>query len=390
MKLDGAHVSCSPARPAASGRRSRAALAARGAALILTGGAPTCSSRSAAETGGRVIVSDLAEPDAPRSCSPRRGERRRARRQRRRCPAAGGCDSFTRRGDRPRARRQPARADAARAGCWPSAMVARGSGHLRVHVLARRARPARPAASVYSATKFGLRGFALALREDLRAAGVGVSRRLPRLHPRRGDVPDSGAKLPPCVGTSTPEEVADAVVQRDRARPRRARRRAAAACARAWSLASVAPGLAGAVQRRLGATADRPSRSSAASSTSARAAAARARSELRRSACASSRARPSVARRHAARRVARRLGADRGQHLVGQPRAVGAATRRGLDADDDLVAVDLLERDRAARRGRASGRSRSSRRWTSLGVTPGRSRARRSHRRARAAARPRR
>ena len=38
---------------------------------------------------------------------------------------------------------------------------------------------ASPASSVYSATKFGLRGFALGLREDLRTHGVGVSVVLP-------------------------------------------------------------------------------------------------------------------------------------------------------------------------------------------------------------------
>ena len=36
---------------------------------------------------------------------------------------------------------------------------------------------------------------------------------------------------------------------------------------------------------------------------------------------------------------------DRGQDLVGEPRAVLLGLRRGGDADDDLVGVDLLERD---------------------------------------------
>ena len=36
---------------------------------------------------------------------------------------------------------------------------------------------------------------------------------------------------------------------------------------------------------------------------------------------------------------------DRGQHLVGEPRAVGLGLGRGGDPDDDLVGVDLLERD---------------------------------------------
>ena len=55
-------------------------------------------------------------------------------------------------------------------------------------------------------------------------------RGLPRLHPRRRHVPESGAKLPPFVGTKRPEDVAARRGRRDRARPRRGRRRPAAGC----------------------------------------------------------------------------------------------------------------------------------------------------------------
>ncbi|MGH2893566.1 MAG: SDR family NAD(P)-dependent oxidoreductase, partial [Solirubrobacteraceae bacterium] len=54
------------------------------------------------------------------------------------------------------------------------AMVARGRGHL-VFISSLSGKAAQPASSMYSATKFGLRGFGLALREDLRGTGVGVS-----------------------------------------------------------------------------------------------------------------------------------------------------------------------------------------------------------------------
>ena len=115
-------------------------------------------------------------------------------------PAAGRLESFTIERDRPRARRQPARADRARpraraghdrAGPWPPA----------VHVLARRqGRHARQTA-IYNATKFGLRGFAAALRADLHDSGVGVSAVFPGFIRDAGMFADSGVKLPPGVGT---------------------------------------------------------------------------------------------------------------------------------------------------------------------------------------------
>ena len=66
---------------------------------------------------------------------------------------------------------------------------------------------------MYSATKFGLRGFALSLREDLRSAGVGVSVVLPGFIRDAGMFADTGVKLPLGVGTKAPEDVADAVLR---------------------------------------------------------------------------------------------------------------------------------------------------------------------------------
>ena len=86
--------------------------------------------------------------------------------------------------------------------------------------------------SVYSATKFGLRGFGFALNVELRGTGVGVTTVFPGFIRDAGMFADSGAKLPRGVGTRTPEEVAEAV-SRDRAQPRRGRRGAAVAVARA-------------------------------------------------------------------------------------------------------------------------------------------------------------
>jgi uncharacterized protein len=129
-------------------------------------------------------------------------------------------------------------------------MVERRRGHL-VFMSSLQGKSATPASSIYCATKFGLRGFALALREDLRRDNVDVSVVLPGFIRDAGMFADSGASLPPGVGTRTPDDVAKAVisaVERNRAEvdvaPLPLRVGAA--------IASVAPALSAAVSRRLG------------------------------------------------------------------------------------------------------------------------------------------
>src|SRR5207302_4220298 len=99
-------------------------------------------------------------------------------------------------------------------------MIRRRSGHL-VFISSLNGRVATPASSIYSATKFGLRGFALGLREDLRPQGVGVSVVLPGFISDAGLFADAGdIKLPPGIGTRTPDQVAAAVlgaIERNRA-----------------------------------------------------------------------------------------------------------------------------------------------------------------------------
>jgi short-subunit dehydrogenase len=70
------------------------------------------------------------------------------------------------------------RAPIALARAFVPAMVSRGRGHL-VFISSLNSKAATPATSIYAAAKFGLRGFALCLREDLRPHGVGVSSVLP-------------------------------------------------------------------------------------------------------------------------------------------------------------------------------------------------------------------
>ena len=90
-------------------------------------------------------------------------------------------------------------------------MIERGSGHLvMVASLSGVAPTARQ--SVYNATKFGLRGFALGLREDLRSTGVGVSLVSPGFIRDAGMFADSKASTPTGMGTASPQEVGAAVV----------------------------------------------------------------------------------------------------------------------------------------------------------------------------------
>ncbi len=129
-------------------------------------------------------------------------------------------------------------------------MMERGSGHL-VFMSSLSGKAATPAASMYAATKFGVRGFALALREDLQPCGVGVSVVLPGFIRDAGLFADSGATLPTGVGTRSPQDVAAAVVKA--ITHNRAEVEVAPIGLRIGaSFASLAPETAAAVSRRLG------------------------------------------------------------------------------------------------------------------------------------------
>jgi short-subunit dehydrogenase len=129
-------------------------------------------------------------------------------------------------------------------------MIARRRGHV-VLISSLSGKAASPASSIYSATKFGLRGFALGLRQDLHGHGVGVSAVFPGFIRDAGMFAEAGVRLPPGVGTRTSREVARAVldaVERDRAEvdvaPLGLRLGAA--------FAGLAPATAAAISRRLG------------------------------------------------------------------------------------------------------------------------------------------
>jgi short-subunit dehydrogenase len=87
-------------------------------------------------------------------------------------------------------------------------MLERGSGHI---VFMSSMAGKIPVTPVYSATKFGLRGFAGALRDDLHKSGVGVSAIFPGPIEEAGMQADSGVKTP--NPKRYPKDVATAVVK---------------------------------------------------------------------------------------------------------------------------------------------------------------------------------
>ena len=94
-----------------------------------------------------------------------------------------------------------------------SAMASRGRGHI-VFVSSMAAKTVAPALGLYAATKAGLRALALALREDLRDAGVGVSVILPGPISEVGMWADAGLPTPRGAGRLLPPRaVAEAVVE---------------------------------------------------------------------------------------------------------------------------------------------------------------------------------
>jgi short-subunit dehydrogenase len=225
------------------------AIAAQGARPILTGRRAEVLEPLASETGGRAIACDLASSAEVERLLGEVGnvEVLIANAA---LPATGVLSSFTPE-EIDRALAVNLRAPIVLARALSAGMAARGHGHL-VFISSLSGKAASPRGSIYAATKYGLRGFALGLREDLRDSGVGVSTVFPGFISDAGMFHESGAKLPGYVAMKTPEDVAAAVlraIERNRSEvdvaplPLRV----------GTALAGLAPELSGRLQRRLGA-----------------------------------------------------------------------------------------------------------------------------------------
>jgi short-subunit dehydrogenase len=223
-------------------------LAARGGKLILTGRRSGVLDELAAELGARTVVVDLSVPERLEQLVAEAGEvdilvANAA------LPAAGTLDSFSVE-EIDRALDVNLRAPIVLAHELLPGMVSRRRGHL-LFMSSLAGKSATPGSAVYNATKYGLRGFASALRADLRSAGVGVSTVFPGFIRDAGMFAEAEVSLPPGVGTRTPEDVAKAVVraiEHDRAEVD-----VAPLTVRAGAIfGSLAPELAASVARRLG------------------------------------------------------------------------------------------------------------------------------------------
>lgn len=184
-------------------------LAAQGAHLVLSGRREAELTALAARVGGRVVVADLASRTDVERLVEEAGDvdvlvANAA------LPATGALSSFSPE-QMDRALEVNLRAPVAMAHAMTPTMVARGSGSL-VFISSLAGLTATAKTSLYNASKFGLRGFALSLRDELHGTGVGVSVVLPGFVRDAGMFADSGAKAPTVFGTCTPGQVADAVV----------------------------------------------------------------------------------------------------------------------------------------------------------------------------------
>jgi short-subunit dehydrogenase len=195
------------------GRAIASALAAKDATLVLSSRKPDELTELAGSLPGsdhRTVVADLAEEGAALRLLEEAGpiDVLVANAG---LPASGRLESFTQE-QLGRALRVNLESPMRMARELVPLMLERGSGHL-VFLSSISGQAATARASVYAATKFGLRGFAFCLRDDLRKTGVGVSVISPGSIRGAGMFADSGAKPPPGVGMGTPEQVGAAVVR---------------------------------------------------------------------------------------------------------------------------------------------------------------------------------
>jgi short-subunit dehydrogenase len=180
------------------GRAIAEALAQRGAQLTLSARSAEALEALAADLPGeghRVLPADLAEPDAAEQLAAA-AEGSEILIANAGLPGSGLLTDFSAE-EVKRALRVNLEAPMLMARALYPAMLEAGSGHL-VFV---------------SSTKFGLRGFALALRADLNSKGVGVSLVSPGFIREAGMFADAGAKPPPGMGTSSPAQVGAGVVR---------------------------------------------------------------------------------------------------------------------------------------------------------------------------------
>ncbi|WP_433733764.1 SDR family NAD(P)-dependent oxidoreductase [Nocardia sp. CA-129566] len=209
MDLNGARVLITGAT-GGIGVAIAAAVAARGANVVLSGRRAEELDKVATRFGARAVVADLAVPGGAEKLLEQAGDldvviANAA------LPGSGDLLDYSL-PEIDRALEVNLRAPIVLARLAGGRMAERGKGHL-VFINSLSGKAASGKAAMYNATKFGLRGFALALRADMEERGVGVSSIYPGFVRDAGMFVKSGAALPRGVGTRSPEDVANAVVR---------------------------------------------------------------------------------------------------------------------------------------------------------------------------------
>jgi short-subunit dehydrogenase len=181
-----------------------------GAKLLLTGRRADVLAPLAAETGGRAIACDLSDSvEVDRlaaECAEADVLVANAA-----LPASGLLTSFSTK-ELDAALDVNLRAPIVLTRLLLQGWSARGAGHA-VYISSIAGKVGTAGGSLYSATKFGLRGFAQGMRDEMHSSPIGISVINPGFIRDAGMFADSGAKLPKGVGTNTPEDVAEAVVR---------------------------------------------------------------------------------------------------------------------------------------------------------------------------------
>ncbi|MEU1011806.1 MULTISPECIES: SDR family NAD(P)-dependent oxidoreductase [unclassified Streptomyces] len=187
-----------------------AEMSARGAHLVLTGRRSEALEPLADRYGARTILADLADDEDVRRLA----------------EEAAGTDILIANAALPssgdlldytpaqidRALAVNLRAPAMLARLLAPGMVARGHGHI-CFVGSLSGMAATKSSSLYTATKFGLRGLSLAFRQDLHGTGVGVSIVQPGFVRDVGMFADTGSPTPGGVRTVAPRQVVRGVTR---------------------------------------------------------------------------------------------------------------------------------------------------------------------------------
>lgn len=250
LSLDGLRVLLTGAT-GGLGRAIARVLHSRGATVAATGRREDALEGLRAELGERLepLSADLFQADAVAALAERAG-RVDVLVANAGLPASGRLDTFAS-DEIDRALDVNLRAPMQLARALIPAMVERGEGHV-IFVSSLNGKLPAAGTSVYTATKYGLRGFAASLRAELSGTGVGVSAVFPSFIAEAGMWADTRVALPRAIHLPSPGDVAAAVVkgiERNRGEidvaPTPLRISAA--------LAGVAPGVVAAVGSRLGA-----------------------------------------------------------------------------------------------------------------------------------------